>query len=175
MASHKLDIIFSPWRYQYIKKFSDRTIGDKGCIFCDAVNRSDDEALILLRGRHSFIIMNLYPYNTGHVMIVPYKHVASLEDLDDETMLEISRFTKIALRALREALRPHGFNIGVNIGRVAGAGIEDHVHVHIVPRWNGDANFMPVIAGAKIIPQDVKETYRLLKPVFKKVYREMQG
>ncbi len=162
---HRLEILYAPWRFKYVTK----AVEEKKCIFCEALKKSDDEALILLRSRKAFVIMNLYPYNTGHVMVAPIRHVASIEDLTDEEILEIGRLVKLSMKAIREALHPHGFNIGVNIGRVAGAGIEDHVHIHIVPRWNGDTNFMPVVAGVKVIPQDVRETYRLLKPYFEKL------
>ena len=167
-----LRLLYAPWRFTYIKSISEKK--DHTCIFCEAPKRDDDESLILARGTYSYVIMNLYPYNTGHVMVVPYRHVPSLEDLDESEAAEIFRFIKISMKALREAMNPHGFNIGVNVGRVAGAGIDKHVHVHIVPRWNGDANFMPVIGGVKVISQDVRETYRLLKPIYKK-YLEEQG
>ena len=166
---HRLDILFAPWRFKYVASVDK---GERRCIFCEALRRSDDEALILARGRHTFVIMNLYPYNTGHVMVAPIRHVASVEDLTDEELLEMGKMIKLSMRAIREALNPHGFNIGVNVGRVAGAGIEDHVHVHVVPRWSGDTNFMPVIAGVKVIPQDVRETYRVLKPYFQKLLRQ---
>jgi len=158
-----LPILYAPWRYTYIKS----TVEEKRreCIFCEAVRKSDDESLILYRGRHSYIIMNLYPYNTGHIMVVPYRHVPSIEDLTEDEILEIMLLTKAALKAIRKVYNPHGFNIGVNLGRVAGAGVEEHVHIHIVPRWNGDTNFMPVIAGVKVISQDVREAYKALKPV----------
>ena len=169
---HRLDLLYAPWRYAYIVKASR---GETGCIFCEAVKKTDEEALILVRGKHSFVIMNIYPYNTGHVMVAPLRHVASLEELSDEELLEISRMVKLSLRAIREALNPHGFNVGVNLGRVAGAGIEDHVHIHIVPRWNGDTNFMPVIGGVKVIPQDVRETYRALRPYFQRYAKQYLG
>lgn len=137
-------------------------------MLCRIQEMSDEDALILYRGRTAYIVMNLYPYNTGHVMITPKRHVASLEDLTIEEKLELIILTQAAVQAIREALNPHGFNIGVNLGRVAGAGIEQHIHVHVVPRWNGDTNFMPVIAETKVIPQDIRETYRLLREPVKK-------
>jgi ATP adenylyltransferase len=158
-----LPIIYAPWRYAYIKSTVEGRREE--CIFCEAPKKSDDESLILYRGKYSYIIMNLYPYNTGHVMIVPYRHVPSLEDLNDNEALEMMQLVKIAIKALRKVYNPHGFNIGVNLGRIAGAGVEEHVHIHIVPRWNGDTNFMPVIAGVKVISQDVREAYKALKPV----------
>jgi len=137
-------------------------------VLCRIQEMSDEDALILYRGRTAYIVMNLYPYNTGHVMITPKRHVASLEDLTIEEKLELIILTQAAVQAIREVLNPHGFNIGVNLGRVAGAGIEQHIHVHVVPRWNGDTNFMPVIAETKVIPQDIRETYRLLREPVKK-------
>ncbi len=162
-----MDVIYAPWRYSYIKSTVEKEAVE--CIFCEAPRRGDDEALILLRGRHSYVIMNLYPYNTGHVMIVPYRHVADYTSLTDEEALEMHHLIQISLKAIREVMKPHGFNIGINLGRTAGAGIDKHIHIHIVPRWNGDTNFMPVIAGVKVISQDVKETYRMLKPVFQRL------
>jgi len=161
-----VDVLFAPWRFKYIRSVDERR---GGCVFCEAPRRSDEEALILARGKHSYVIMNLYPYNTGHVMVVPYRHVPDIVDLNEEELKEISFFIKISLKAIREVYKPHGFNIGVNLGRVAGAGIEEHVHVHIVPRWNGDTNFMPVIAGVKVVSQDVAESYRMLRPVFERL------
>ncbi len=161
-----LKLLYAPWRFRYIKSISDSS--EQTCIFCEAPRKSDEEAFILARGKHSYVIMNLYPYNTGHVMVVPYRHVASLEELKDDEALEIFKFIRISIKVLKEAMKPHGFNIGVNIGRVAGAGIDKHVHVHIVPRWNGDANFMPIIGGVKVISQDIRETYNMLKPLYEK-------
>ncbi len=154
-----IPILYAPWRYEYIKSVNK----EHGCILCEVQKIADEEALILARRNKAYIIMNLYPYNTGHVMVVPNRHVPSIEDLDDGEVLEIHTLTKLAIKAIKRAFSPHGFNIGINIGRVAGAGIDQHVHVHIVPRWSGDTNFMPIIAGAKVLSQDVRETYKLLK------------
>ena len=156
-------VLWAPWRMEYIKSSVESKGG--GCVFCEAIKMSDEEALILYRGRRSFIIMNKYPYNTGHLMIVPFRHVASLEDLGEEELLEMSLLVKASLRALRRAYRPQGFNVGINIGRVAGAGVEDHVHIHVVPRWSGDANFMLITGATKVIPQDLRDTYSTLKPI----------
>ena len=143
----------------------------EGCVFCSAFSAepAQDEAyLIVHRGRHCGVIMNLFPYNNGHLMVVPYEHVASLEELGTETLTELMLLTKRCLVALREAMAPHGFNIGVNLGRAAGAGIEDHVHVHIVPRWQGDTNFMPVLGETRVIPQTLEDTYSRLLAVIRK-------
>ncbi len=155
-------ILWAPWRMKYIRSVDKPR---EGCVFCDAPNMSDEEALILYRGRRAYVILNKYPYNTGHLMVVPYKHVPSLEDLDAETLGEIALLVNASLRALRRAYSPQGFNVGVNIGRAAGAGIEGHVHVHVVPRWSGDANYTLVVGGVKVIPQELSETYRDLKPL----------
>lgn len=154
--------IWAPWRIEYIEKGK-----TPGCVLCDApkANR-DPEKYILYRGRRSFIMLNSYPYNPGHLMIAPYEHVATIEALDDETLLEHWQLGRLALKVLREAYRPQGFNIGVNLGKAAGAGIDDHVHTHIVPRWGGDTNFMTVMADAKVIPEALAESYNKLKGLF---------
>ncbi len=166
MARHPwgLRILWAPWRMAYIRSTVKKAAGE-GCVFCEATGMEDEDALILYRGRRAYVILNKYPYNTGHLMVVPYRHVASLEDLEPDETLEVWALVKASLRALRRAYRPQGFNIGINIGRAAGAGIEEHVHVHVVPRWSGDANFMPVIGGVKVIPQDLASTYKELKPL----------
>jgi len=154
-----MKILWAPWRIEYI-----RSPKHEGCIFCDFPRENrDEERLILYRGEHSFVIMNNYPYNPGHVMVAPYRHVANWEELTEEELLEIMKLSQMMIRVLKRVMSPHGFNMGVNLGRVAGAGIEDHVHLHIVPRWNGDTNFMPVIADTKVIPESLEEAYRELK------------
>ena len=157
--------LFAPWRIEYI-----RMEKQDGCIFCDLPREKEDEKnLILHRGKHAFVIMNNYPYNPGHVMVAPYRHVGSWEELSNEEILEMHNLVTLMIRAIKNRMNPEGFNIGVNLGRVAGAGIEDHVHIHIVPRWNGDTNFMPVIADTKVIPQAINETYRELKEEIEKI------
>jgi ATP adenylyltransferase len=136
---------------------------------------SDDEALIVYRGRRAYVILNRFPYNSGHLMIAPYRHVPSLEDLDLEEMMEVMILVKVSLRALREAYSPHGFNIGVNIGEAAGAGVAGHVHVHVVPRWVGDTNYMTVTGGVKVIPQLLEDTLRTLRPIIERIAREHEG
>ncbi|NJE42353.1 HIT domain-containing protein [Thermococcus sp. GR6] len=163
-----MKVLWAPWRIEYI-----RSPKYDGCIFCDFPKENRDrERLILYRGKHSFIIMNNYPYNPGHVMIAPYRHVGKWEELTDEELLEIMKLSQIMIKALKKAMDPHGFNMGVNIGHVAGAGIDDHVHLHIVPRWNGDTNFMPVIADTKVIPESLEEAYDELKKALEEVLRE---
>ena len=151
----------------YIDKANESPNGESGaagCIFCDkpAADR-DVENLIVHRGRNAFGILNLYPYNNGHMMIVPYGHTASLDDLDSETLLEIMHLVAISQRVLAKAFGPHGYNVGMNFGRVAGAGIADHLHMHIVPRWNGDANFMTVIGETRVLPESLEVSYRKIK------------
>ena len=141
------------------------------CVFCDAVAGSAAD-LVLVRGSHSFVILNLYPYNNGHLMVVPNRHMASLAALTAQETAEMMRFVQDAERALTEAYQPHGINVGVNLGRAAGAGILDHVHMHLVPRWNGDTNFMSVIGDVRVLPEDLAETGRRLRPVFERLQRE---
>ncbi len=134
----------------------------RGCIFCDklrAGREKDREHLVLERGARAFIVMNLYPYTNGHLMVAPYEHSGELESLDGETLKEIMLLVGKSIRALRRVMNPQGFNVGANLGRVAGAGVEDHVHFHIVPRWNGDTNFMPVLAETRLIPELLPDTY----------------
>ncbi len=161
-------MIFAPWRIRYV-----RMPKKKGCIFCELPKEKEDEKnLILYRGKKVFAIMNNYPYNPGHVMIAPYRHVSSIEDLEEEEELEMMEVAKILIKAIRRAMNPDGFNVGINLGRVAGAGIEDHMHMHIVPRWNGDTNFMPVLADVRVIPQALEESYWEIKEKLKEVLRE---
>ena len=160
-----MTLIFAPWRIEYI-----RSPKHDGCIFCDFPKENrDKERLILYRGEKAFVIMNNYPYNPGHVMIAPYRHIGNLEDLSDEELLEIMKLAQLMVKAIKKAMKPEGFNMGFNIGRVAGAGIEGHIHMHIVPRWNGDTNFMPVLANTKVIPQAIKDSYGELKKALKEI------
>jgi ATP adenylyltransferase len=166
-----MKIMWAPWRIEYI-----RSPKHDGCIFCDFPKENrDKERLILYRGKHCFIIMNNYPYNPGHVMIAPYRHVGRWEDLTDYELLEMMQLSQLMIKALKKTMNPQGFNMGVNLGRVAGAGIDDHVHLHIVPRWNGDTNFMPVIANTKVIPESLEEAYDELKKAIDEISRENKG
>jgi ATP adenylyltransferase len=139
----------------------------KGCFLCENP-KQDNNALnyILYRGKKNFVIMNIYPYNPGHLMVAPYRHVASLEGLTREELHEHSEIVSRSVKVLRETFDPHGFNIGINIGKVAGVGVEGHVHTHIVPRWQGDTNFMPVVSDTKIVSEALEETYNKLEGKF---------
>lgn len=151
--------LWSPWRLEYLTASR-----GEGCIFCQAVEDGDDRAnLMLLRGKRAFLILNRFPYNNGHLMVVPYAHVPSLEDLDAAALTELMQLLNRGLAALRASMEPDGFNIGVNLGHVAGAGIDDHVHIHVVPRWLGDTNFMPVVGDMRVIPETWIQTYDRLK------------
>jgi len=154
--------MWAPWRIEYIQMEK-----PAGCILCQKPRESNDVPnYILYRGEKNFVIMNNYPYNPGHLMVAPYRHVASLDILDGEELHEHFEIVARSIMILRRAFDPGGFNIGINIGKIAGAGIEGHVHTHIVPRWTGDTNFMPVIADAKVIPQSLAETYKQLAGKF---------
>ena len=136
-----------------------------GCVFCNALESRDDRTTYLLeRSEHAFLILNAYPYALGHLMAVTNRHVASPEELDAEESLELWRATQRGVAALRAVYRPEGFNVGANIGRVAGAGVEGHLHLHVVPRWAGDTNFMPVVGAVKVMPESLEETFRRLRP-----------
>jgi ATP adenylyltransferase len=139
----------------------------EGCILCEKPRQNDDaQNYILYRGEKNFVIMNSYPYNPGHLMIAPYRHVASLDELTGEELGEHFQIVSRSLKLLRAVFSPQGFNIGINMGKVAGAGIDDHIHTHVVPRWRGDTNFMPVIADTRVMPQALTETYERLKSKF---------
>lgn len=137
-----------------------------GCIFCDNLNEPDETARILFRGERVFVILNAFPYNTGHLMVAPNRHVGELSDLDYDERSELMDVTTKAVDVVRAATNAHGFNIGINLGRVAGAGIPGHVHVHVVPRWGGDTNFMPVVGDTKILPEMIEDTAAKLRPGF---------
>ena len=154
--------IWAPWRIEYI-----RAPKAKGCIFCDkSAERKDAENLILYRGQKNFVILNLYPYNPGHLMVAPYRHIASPEEMTKEERNEYFDIVNLCLKALRDEFAPGGFNVGINMGRAAGAGIEDHVHSHIVPRWNGDTNFITTIGDVRVVPEALSDTYKKLKERF---------
>ena len=156
--------IWAPWRLEYIlsKRGSE-------CIFCEKSGEDrDKDNLILYRSTHNLVMLNLYPYNNGHLMVVPYSHLFSITDLSDEETLDLMRVTQLSVNSLKEAFMPEGYNIGINIGKVAGAGIEEHLHLHIIPRWAGDTYFMAVLDEVRVIPEHVMSTYERLFPIFNK-------
>lgn len=160
-----MESLWAPWRMDYI--VSDKS---KECVFCTAPKAENDSIKkILFRGPNSYVILNIFPYANGHLMICPYRHVGCITLLNDEEFHEMSVLTKQSLGILRQEYRPDGFNTGYNIGKSAGAGFEEHLHGHIVPRWNGDTNFMPVLAETKVHPEHIEATYNRLVPIFRNI------
>ena len=159
---NKMEHMWAPWRIQYIEAEK-----SDGCILCDKPGEDNDaQNYILFRGDKNFIILNTYPYNPGHLMIAPYRHIARLEELTDEELYEHCQIVSRGVKILREAFNPGGFNVGINMGRAAGAGIEEHIHTHIVPRWHGDTNFVTVMSDVRVIPQALADTYERLRDRF---------
>jgi Diadenosine tetraphosphate (Ap4A) hydrolase and other HIT family hydrolases len=157
--------LWAPWRMKYINEIGKK---DDGCIFCTKPRETDDKSnLIVHRGEKCFIILNAFPYTNGHLLIVPYHHTSELDMLDEAVSKELWHFLVLCKTVLTKACRPDGFNVGMNIGRSAGAGIEQHLHVHIIPRWNGDNNFLPIMSETRIISQGLGDTYDLLAPLFR--------
>ena len=151
--------LWAPWRLEYVGSADEQ----EGCLFCRAGRSDDDEdALVVHRGRHALVLVNKYPYASGHFMVAPLRHVGEFAELTDEEALELHRLAGQGMGALAQIYEPQGFNVGWNLGRIAGAGVVDHVHVHVVPRWAGDTNFMPVLADVKVIPEHLAETRRRL-------------
>lgn len=161
----KLGRLWAPWRLEYIQSAAEGSLS--GCFLCDAVAAADDrEHLVLHRSRLSFLVMNLYPYNNGHLLAAPRRHLAGLDDLTAAELSDLGEVVRKAVRWLDLAYRPHGYNIGLNLGRVAGAGLPGHLHYHIVPRWDGDTNFLPVLGVAKVVSEGLKSSYdRLIKVI----------
>ena len=154
--------LWAPWRMQYIKKAK-----EGGCILCEKPKEDrDKENYILYRSAHSFVMLNTYPYNNGHLMVSPYAHSNSLEALSDDILLDMFKVTSLSTSVLKAAFSPEGFNIGMNLGKTAGAGIDDHLHIHIVPRWNGDTSYMPVISETRVLPEHLMDTYQKILPHF---------
>ena len=156
--------LWAPWRMEYIlgKKEPD-------CIFCSYPKKNNDrDNLILFRSAHNFVMMNKYPYNSGHIMVVPYIHTSTIDNLTDEVLLDFRKVMQHALKCLRQAFSPDGFNTGINFGAIAGAGMEEHVHLHIVPRWAGDTSFMSVLGEIRVVPEHILQTYDKLHPIFNK-------
>lgn len=151
-----MDALWAPWRSTYIKKIRK----ERGCLFCRvSKSKNDKKNLVVFRSKYSLCMLNLYPYNAGHVMVSPYKHVKSLEGLETREICDLMDMVKRVKILLDRILKPHGYNIGINIDRIAGAGFGNHIHIHVVPRWSGDTNFMPVISGTKVISQSMESLY----------------
>jgi ATP adenylyltransferase len=150
------------------------TSEEHGCVFCEALSSADAEALVLHRGRDCYVILNLYPYNSGHLMVVPNRHIATLSSATHEERCELMDLTRLAEQALSESYRPQGLNVGMNLGRSAGAGIVDHLHVHVVPRWNGDTNFMTVVGEVRVLPEDITQTAQRLREAFQRLAEDTQ-
>jgi ATP adenylyltransferase len=168
-----MDHLWSPWRLPYILRGGEET----GCVFCRALAAPDSspgssqppDDLVLFRGRTCFIVLNLYPYNNGHLMVVPNRHISSLAPATADELGELIELTRRAELALNEAYTPQGLNMGINLGKPAGAGVLDHVHLHVVPRWNGDTNFMTVVGGTRVLPEDLPQTAEKLRPIFERL------
>jgi len=158
-----MERLWSPWRLAYVTGSGG---GTAGCVFCELTGD-----LVLLRGRHTFVILNKYPYNSGHVMVVPNRHLPSLAAMTPDEQGELMRLTRHAEMALTEVYTPQGINVGINLGRPAGAGVLDHLHVHLVPRWSGDTNFMTVVGNVRVLPEDLNESAARLRPVFERLER----
>lgn len=152
--------LWTPWRMPYLRG---ETTKPDHCVFCHKINASDDDELVVYRSEHVYVTLNLYPYNNGHLLIVPYQHVADLTDLAPAVLTDLMLTTQQAITALRAVYRPAAFNVGINLGEAAGAGVAEHLHQHLVPRWPADSNYMTVIAGTRVVPDLLEDTYRQLK------------
>ena len=161
-----MSVLWAPWRMDYI--LSDQSSGE--CIFCPGQDRvRDEERLILHVGGKSMVMMNRYPYNNGHLLVAPVRHVDGLDSLDAEEKLDLLEMVQSGIKALQGVMNPEGFNVGLNLGKVAGAGVDSHMHFHIVPRWNGDTNFMTVLGEVRVIPEHIRATYSKLRPFFQAI------
>ncbi|MCU0285798.1 MAG: HIT domain-containing protein [Acidobacteria bacterium] len=160
----------APWRWDFIS----RIVREKGCVFCDALKKTDQESLICYKGNKFFIIMNRYPYNSGHLMIVPYRHIDSPDKIPAVAAVEMWELINKSMNILKRNFNPAGFNIGMNLGKAAGAGVQDHIHLHIVPRWEGDANFMPVICQTDVVSYDINTIFQILHKDFNLKKEELE-
>jgi len=155
-----MDVLWAPWRMEYILSANK----EQGCIFCPGQDRSaDEQRLILYVGNKTMVMMNRFPYNNGHLLVAPVRHVRALDQLSPEETLDLMMTVKNCIAVLKAVMQPEGFNVGLNLGRVAGAGVEDHLHFHIVPRWNGDTNYMTVLGEVRVIPEHLRQTYKKLR------------
>jgi ATP adenylyltransferase len=168
-----MEKLWSPWRSNYIDSFKEKKNNNE-CVFCSAQNENmeNDDCLIVFKSTNCFVMLNLYPYNSGHVMVIPNRHVASLKELSKDELNEMMEVVTLSMEALEIAMKPQGYNFGANLGKAAGAGIDEHIHFHIVPRWNGDTNFMPVLGEVKIISQDLLVTKKNLINIFNEVLKK---
>ena len=157
-----MERIWSPWRHAYVTRADDAP----GCVFCTATTSDDGPELIVHQGTLAYVILNKFPYNAGHLMVVPHRHVAQLALLERDELTEMALLTQLSERALHAAFTPQGINVGMNLGRPAGAGIVDHLHIHLVPRWNGDTNFMTVVGEVRVLPEELPHTASRLRPLF---------
>jgi ATP adenylyltransferase len=160
-----MERLWAPWRSAYVTSSGG---SDTECIFC-STSEPDGARLVVARGRVSFVILNLYPYNSGHLMVVPNRHAPNLATLTEDEQAELMRLTRHAEMALTEAYAPHGINVGINLGKAAGAGVLDHLHVHVVPRWNGDTNFMTAVGDTRVLPEDLNASAAKLRPIFERL------
>ena len=160
-----MDRLWAPWRLSYVTAAQ---VPATDCIFCDTTAGRDID-LVVLRGRDAYVILNLYPYNNGHLMVVPRRHLAALEALTADEQMELMQLTRLSEMALNEAYRPQGINVGINLGKAAGAGIENHLHIHLVPRWSGDTNFMTAVGQTRVLPEDLGATANRLRPIFERL------
>jgi ATP adenylyltransferase len=164
-----MDYLWTPWRYAYLTGSDVAAAPSGGCIFCTAAAASDDrQFLVVHRARHNFVILNRYPYSSGHVMVVPYAHIGTLAVLPDDALTEMMFLARTCERILRETYHPDGLNLGLNIGKSAGAGVAEHIHLHALPRWAGDANFMTAIAETRVLPEELTATWSRLRDAFAK-------
>ena len=164
-----MDQLWAPWRMPYIEQHEP----EPSCLFCTIAREDRDrENHVVYRSARCMVMLNLYPYNSGHLMVAPYQHTGDFPELDAVAGIDVFRTAQLAVQALDEVMRPDGFNLGINLGKVAGAGIADHLHLHVVPRWNGDTNFMPVLADAKVIPELLTATAEKLRPAFRRLGTE---
>ena len=170
-----MDRLWAPWRLSYVTAAQ---VPATDCIFCDASESRSPSAgfggpghdLVVFRGGHAYVILNLYPYNNGHLMVVPNRHLSALEALTPDEQSELMQLTRLSEMTLNEAYRPQGINVGINLGKAAGAGIENHLHIHLVPRWSGDTNFMTAVGQTRVLPEDLSATAARLRPIFEKLH-----
>ncbi|MGB9770502.1 MAG: HIT family protein [Candidatus Kapaibacteriota bacterium] len=167
-----MEILWSPWRTKYIESFSDEQ--NNVCFVCEANEKTNEakERLVVYRTSHSIVLMNKFPYNAGHLLVSPKKHTDTLDSLDSSELLDLISTVRFSIKVLQIALKPHGFNVGINIGRVAGAGLPEHIHFHVIPRWNGDTSFISVISDTKVISQSMDEIYERLFRMFSTLNNE---